>query len=372
MYAEPSEIRQVAVLGAGNGGCAAAAHLVQQGFELRLWNRSPQRMQGMRAQGGIAYSGAIGEGFSPLSVLTTELKEALSGTQLVLCTVPTQAHGEMAGLLAPHLDHRQILMASPGHTLMLLPHLLREHGIPQPVFCETGTLPYICRMDGDSHVRITQAARDIAFAVFPAHATGRIADLIRPVFATIRPVETILDTVFTYSNAIHHPPAVLCNVGRIEATGGDYYHYYEGISPAVGRLIDRLDRERLALGKAFGVKVAPFVEHFHRMGYTTEGARDSGLAYEAFHQSEPDRYIRAPSSLDHRFLNEDIPYGLVLLSELGRMSGVATTTADHLIDLASVAVGRDYRAQGLTLHKMGLEGCSPSALLRLLKEGFAD
>jgi opine dehydrogenase len=195
---------------------------------------------------------------------------------------------------------------------------------------------------------------------------------MRPVFPAIKPAVSILETVFPYTNAIHHPPAVVCNVGRIEATGGDYYHYYDGITPSVGRLIDTLDRERLAVAAALGAKADRFVEYFYKAGYTTTAARDAALAYEAFHQSEPDRWIRAPASLDHRFLNEDVPYGLVPLAELGHLAGVPTPTMDHLIHLASVASGRDYRASGLTLARMGVAGVSDQVLHRLLTEGYED
>ena len=118
--------------------------------------------------------------------------------------------------------------------------------------------------------------------------------------------------------------------------------------------------------------VLPFVEQFYRIGYTTKAAGDSGLAYEAFHQSEPDRWIKAPASLDYRFLNEDVPYGLVLLSELGRLAGIATPTMDHLIQLACVATGKDYRAQGLTLERLGLGGRDLESALALLDHGSGN
>jgi opine dehydrogenase len=108
------------------------------------------------------------------------------------------------------------------------------------------------------------------------------------------------------------------------------------------------------------------------MGYTTEAARDSGLAYEAFHQSEPDRWIRAPASLDHRFLEEDVPFGLLPLAELGRFAGVPTPGMVHLIRLAAVATGKDYCQTGLTLARMGLAGISRDALRRLVTDGFPD
>ena len=140
----------------------------------------------------------------------------------------------------------------------------------------------------------------------------------------------------------------------------------------MGRLIDAVDRERCAVATALGANAMPFVELFHRMSYTTDAARESGLAYEAFHQSEPDRWIMAPEQLEHRYFLEDVPYGHVPYSELGRLAGVATPTIDHIIHLASIALGRDFRAEGLTLERMGLGGVSPDQVQPLLHDGFTD
>lgn len=365
-------IRTVAILGAGHGGCAAAADLTRRGFAVRIYSRNEQTIAPLKARGGIEFEGALGAGFAPLALITSDIGAAMSGADLVICMVPTQAHEAMATLLAPNLKPEQLLLLAPGHTLLLVPLLLRRLGRAHPVHCETGTLPYICRKSAPERVRITKANQHLLFAVFPGRMRDEVSERMRPVLPSLQPQPSILDTVFSYVNAIHHPPAVLCNVGRIEATGGDYCHYYDGISPAVGRLIDALDRERLAVANTLGAHAEPFVEYFHRAGYTTDAARDSGLAYEAFHQSEPDRWIRAPASLAHRFFDEDIPYGLVPLAELGRLAGVATPAMDHLIHLASVATGNDYRASGLTLERLGAAGLKPGELGKLLDLGYAE
>jgi opine dehydrogenase len=361
-----------AVLGAGNGGCAVAADLGRRGFEVRLWSRSGARLAPFRDRGGVAYTGALGEGFSPIRLITTDLGDAMDGVDVVILTVPTHAHETVAARVAAHLAPAQLLLAAPGHTLTLVPAALRRHGVRRPVVAETGTLPYICRMADPATVRITVAARHLALAVFPAREREPVAARVAPLYPAIVPVPTVLDTVFLYGNAIHHPPATLLSAGRIEATGGDYYHYYDGISPAVGRLIDRLDAERRLVATALGVDTPRFVDHFFRMGYTTAAAHATGLAYEAFHRSEPDRWIKAPSSLAHRFLDEDVPFGLVLLAELGRLAGVPTPGMDHLIHLASTATGTPYRADGLTLARLGLAGATREALRRLLTDGFPD
>ena len=365
-------IRSIAILGAGNGGCAAAADLTQRGFEVRLFSRTPTTIAPIKARGGVEHEGVLGEGMAPVAIATSDAGEAMAGADLVILMVPTHAHESIAAIAGPHLRPDQLLLASPGHTALLIPTVLRRRGIARPRHCETATLPYICRMSAPGRVRITKASHHIVFAAFPARETEAVAARMRPVFPAIKPVASILETVFPYTNAIHHPPATIGNVGRIEATAGEYYHYYDGISPSVGRLIDALDRERSSVAAALGAKAERFIDHFFKAGYTTAAAHETGLAYEAFHQSEPDRWIRAPASLEHRFLDEDIPFGLVPLAELGRLAGVATPTMDHLIHIASVATGKDYREIGLTLARLGLAGLSREQVGRLLHDGFTD
>ena len=56
-------IKTIAIIGAGNGGCAAAAHLTQRGFDIRLYGRSARTTEPLSAIGGIEYEGVLGEGF---------------------------------------------------------------------------------------------------------------------------------------------------------------------------------------------------------------------------------------------------------------------------------------------------------------------
>jgi opine dehydrogenase len=107
------------------------------------------------------------------------------------------------------------------------------------------------------------------------------------------------------------------------------------------------------------------------MGYTNEAGRDGGTAYSVFHNSEPNRFIRAPATIDHRFLNEDVPYGLVAIAELGRIAGVPTPCADAVIDIASIVAARPFRQEGLTCERMGIAGMNATAVNALLRTGRA-
>ncbi len=116
-----------------------------------------------------------------------------------------------------------------------------------------------------------------------------------------------------------------------------------------------LDRERLAVAGAWGITLEPFPAMFAEIGSTSEEAGRSGSYLRALRESEPNKFIRAPASLDHRYIYEDIPFGVVPISELGRARGVTTRVADALITLASSINRVDYRAQGWTLERLGLQ-----------------
>jgi opine dehydrogenase len=115
----------------------------------------------------------------------------------------------------------------------------------------------------------------------------------------------------------------------------------------------------------------PFVELFRDLGYTTEAAAATGTAHAALQASAPNRWIKAPASLDHRYLHEDVGWGLVPWADLGRSLGVRTPLMDALITVGSLLTGHDYRSEGLTLSRLGLLGLGGEALRTYLREGIA-
>jgi opine dehydrogenase len=193
---------------------------------------------------------------------------------------------------------------------------------------------------------------------------------MKGVYPGLVQARNVLETGFLCINSVEHPPQAVCNAGWIEFTKGDYLFYHDGTSPSVGRVIDELDRERIAVADAAGIPTKPFVTYFYESGYTSERAAQVGTAYAALQDSEPNRWIKGPKSLDHRYMHEDVGRGLVPWSEMGGALGVGTPTMDALITLASVMNGIDYRTEGMTLDRIGLGGRDPSDYDRFLFAGI--
>ena len=364
-------IRTVAILGAGNGGCAAAADLTLRGYTVRLHSRSEERLQPLREKGGIEARG-VQEGFVPLEHLTTNVKEAIDGADLIMLVAPAAAREYYAQALAPLLTPDRPVFLNPGGTCggLHFVHELRKAGYQSDVqTCETVTLTYVARKEGPATVGIYGYAKRRRCAAFPGRHAERLLSIVRPIYPEIIPASSVLETAFSNVNTIFHPPGMLMNAGWIEATEGDFRFYNEGITESVGRVVNAVDQERIAVARALGVPTMTFLELWHQAGLTTDEALASGSISRACHESGPNRTIKSPPSLDHRYIHEDVGYGLVPMAALGRLAGVTTPTIDGLIHLASIATGIPYQETGLTLEKMGLTGRNPSDLAPFLYQG---
>jgi opine dehydrogenase len=366
-------IHKIAVLGAGNGGCAAAADLTLRGYEIRLFSRSESTLSPLGKRGGIELVENGSEKFAAPYLVSPHLPPVVRGVDLIIIAAPAIAHVYLVQNLAGYVTDGQRILLNPGHTggSLHFAHLLRRAGCHSKIkLCETVTLTYICRMPQPARVEIYRRTTNLRCAAFPGRDTGELVREIQEVFPNIVPGENVLETGFSNINAIMHPAGMLGNAGWIEKTGGDFCYYREGITPAIAAWIEEIDKERLEIVKRLGLKPVRFVDIFYQAGLTSEAARASGSAYRAISESEPNRTIKSPATLDHRYIKEDVGYGLVPMAEIGRLLGVKTPVIDALITLASTISRIDYRTEGLTLEKMGLAGTRPEDLPMVLREGF--
>jgi len=362
-------IRTVAILGAGNGGLAAAADLTLRGYEVRLYSRSERTLSPIRERGGIELIEGAKKNFVGVPTTSTRLDEVVRGAEMIMVAAPAVAHGGLAVELTRIIDERQILLLNPGHTggSLHVAATLRRAGVRAKI-CETVTLTYICRSLAPAQVEIYRRTQKLKFAAFPGKVTDELGAAVRELYPDIVAAENVLETGFSNINAIMHPAGMIANAGRIEA--GEEFYFYRDVTPAVARVIEQVDRERLNIVKRLGLPASTFVELFYRAGLTSDAARASGSVYDAMRESEANRSIKAPRSLDHRYVHEDVGYGLVPMAAIGTSLGIATPVIDGLISVASAMNGVDYRRDGLTLEKMGLGGVAESRLKEIVSEGF--
>jgi len=358
-----------AVIGAGHGGQAIAADLGARGYSVRLFNRSPERLEPIAQQGGITLELEDGQRtFGPVELVSTDLAQVLDGAGVILVVVPATAHREIAARCAPLLRDGQVVILCPGRTggAMEFRQVLREQGSQaQVVVAEAQSLVVTSRIIGPAAVRVFRAKQAVPLAALPATDTPRVMAVMGQVYPQFVTAPNVLYTSLDNMGLVFHPALTVVNAARIENTGGDFEFFMDGVTPAVARLLEEIDRERRAVASALGVEATPALRWLE-MAY---GVREPDL-YQAIQANPGYQGIRAPESLDHRYITEDVPMSLVPVSSLGVRFGIPTRAIDAIIRTASILCHTDFYGQGRTLERLGLQGLSVAEITRYVEKGM--
>ncbi len=359
------------VVGAGHGGKAMAAHLALMGFAVTLFNRTPERVAAIALRGGIELerNDGLRGGFGSLACVTSDYQQALAEADMVMLATPSSAHRSIAGACAPYVRDGQIVVLNPGRTCGAIEFLkvLRDAGCKADVtIAEAGTFLYASRSDGPAQVRIFRVKEAVPLAALPATRTADVLAALRPAYPQFIDGGNVLKTSLDNMGAIFHPALTLLNAGWIEATHGNYQFYIDGVTPSVARVLETLDRERITVAAALGIRAQNALEWL-QMAYDAAGSN----LYEAIH-NQPGYYgIQAPPTLNHRYIFEDVPMSLVPIAALGQRYGVSVPAMQSIIGLACIIHRTDYWRRGRTLDKLGIEGLSVCELVQFVTEGSA-
>ncbi len=361
-----------AVVGAGHGGKAMAAHLALMGFETALWNRTFDHISVVKARGGIDLESREGNirGFGKLTVITDQMGEAIQHADVIMVVLPSSAHADVARLMAPHLRDGQIVVLNPGRTLGALEveRTIRANGCTtQPIIAEAETLIYASRSDGPAQARIFGIKETVPLAALPATRTEEVLDALRPAYPQFINGTSVLHTGLNNMGAIFHPALTLLNAGRIESTGGEFQFYIDGVTPGTARVLEALDRERVTVAAALGLRARTGLEWL-KMAYDASGDD----LFEAIHNQQGYYGIKAPPILNHRYITEDVPMSLVPIASLGKQYGVAVNGMDAIIRLACIVHRTDYWRRGRTTDKLGIHQWSVGELTQYALEGTSD
>jgi opine dehydrogenase len=373
-------VRKVAVLGAGSGGFMCAADLGSMGFEVALFSRDPSRVKGVKERGEIEVldidskpTGVRGK----VSLVTSDIREALRGAQVILNPIPYFACEEYARLVAPHLEEGQVVVyLGKGGACLTWAKVLRELSVRTRVYlADTNTLPYGASRMGEHQVRLENRTQNLILGTFPGRDVDAVAEVVATLFTPghgyeIRRGQNAIDSILVDYNAITHTPPMICNAARIELAEKPFYLFgKKENTPSVVRLIGRIDRERMAIGRALGLAQRTLEEEIMMVKWNPNGENYVLPLYDAIHTPFLE-VCEGPYTLDTRHLKEDIPYGLVTYSSLGNMLGVPTPVTDAIITLAEELLQKDFRAMGRTVESIGIDPrWSKETLKRYLRDG---
>lgn len=353
----------VCVIGAGNGGVAMAGHLGLKGHRVTLYSRTEEKLIPVRQAGGITLSGTV-EGFGPVQRATASLAEAVKGADVIMVTTPASAHAGVARALAPHLSDEQLVVLNPGRTggALEVRNVLQSFGCDNTV-AEAQTFIYASRALSPNRAHIFDVKRKVAVAALPGRLTATTVRTLRGLYRQFAPAENVLATSFDNIGAVFHPAPLILNASKVES-GEAFDHYHQGITPAVAALMERIDAERLAVAAALGVATVS-AKDWLAAAY---GAKGNTL-YEAIHANGSYGGIKAPQTLHHRYITEDVPTGLMPIVSFGRHLRVPTPFTESLIQMACGVTGTNFWHQGRTVQSLGLDGMDAAAIRRYVHTG---
>lgn len=357
--------RKIAIIGAGNGGFAMAAHLALEGYEINLFElpRFQANIASVIEKGGIEISGPMKSGFARLNMISTDISETISQCSSIMVVTQANAQEMLAEMLAP--------IVAPGQTIFLLPgsagslimgKKFREHGASSDVrLAETVTLPYICRKTGENSVHVERRTGSLGIASFPARDNDAVFQIFHDIYPDSYKMQNVLEVGLCNTNFIAHPAPALMSLSHIEFAQGNFNFYKDGCSPSVEKVIRALDREiGLILDALKSNAGSPLAACERRFGMSWEKIQEMRKGWD----------IRVNFDNDRRFFTEDVQIGLVLISSLGDTFKLSTPVCDSIIHISGIIEGTNFWDTGRTLSSLGLGQKSPEDIHQLLQTGY--
>lgn len=344
--------RPIAVLGAGNVGLAMSAFLAQRGYPVHLYNAFSGEIEALRVSGQVHAEGFV-DGVFRLAKVTTDMGDALAGAQLAIVTVPIFAHRVLIEAALPHLDQLEYLVLHPGlvGSALAMDTLIqtRRPGARVVVGEATSSL-FSCRKLRPGSVHVRTVKHRVRVAALPATDTPGLLNMLDDPFESrFDAAESVLETSMNNINPVYHSPVMVANYGRVEA--GEKWYFADVVTPGIARLIEAADHERVALARALGVSTA---RSFPELMEEFYGVAPSDLMTQLRAAYLTGGGSPLPIDPMHRFLSEDIPYGMVPYVALGELTGVNTPVIRATVEYSCALHGRNWWAEGTDLKSLGL------------------
>lgn len=342
--------KKVTIVGAGNSGCAIAADLKQRNFDICLYahpNHST-KLDAICDKGFLQSTGMINGQWS-LDELTTDIERALAYSERVILALPSFAQDEMFELMAQHLQNHHIVINLNGNFSSFV--LRNKTSTSMPTILETNSAPHASRADNRGNVSIPGVKKTVPIATLDTAIDPKTQTEMEDLFpCELEWNPDVIAVALQAYNGVLHPAASILNTGWTEATGMGFYFYKNGFSESVGRVIEQIDDERIAIAKLHGhTSLRTTLEALNNM-YKNNSETLADFAQSAGVYDT----IQAPNTMHNRYLTEDVPFILVPWYELGRAAGYEARIMRTMIDLASTMHGTNYMKTGRTLKKMGL------------------
>lgn len=332
---------KIAVLGGGNSGYSISAYFTHLGHRINLYKRSfgkdrTEYDYEMNSRGIFDFKCNI-------NMVTGDLDVALQDVNIVLICVPAYCQELFFNELLESFrkfDYKDIytVLVPDNYGCLLLDDMVREKEMEgYNKILSLSSSPFACRVVDDRNIDIKGIKSEIMVSSLYPDIISEGILLLNSIMEVFVEGKNIFEINLSNMNSVVHTAVTVMNAARLENTKGEFDFYKEGITPAVARVIEKVDSERLDIARALGIETESLMEYIEKI----YGFRKESL-YETLSESFVHTKAKGPSSLESRYITEDIPYGLMPMAVIGRCFDIKTEAMDSLIVLGTIASGKTF------------------------------
>lgn len=348
---------KIAMLGAGNAGCAISADLTMHGHEVTLIKTShamhDDNFKFLLENDGKMTLNEFGEiksaNIHKISRDVSDIKDA----EVVIVLIQTNFHEQLIERIAPYLQDDQILLINPGYlsTAYVLKHCPNKNIIVAEA--ESSFIDGRIMEPGNFRVGFRNVRNPIG--IYPSSRKEEAIKKLDQLGERFVYLDSVVEAALHNPNLVVHTVGSVMSIPRIEKSKGDFCMYHEAYTrdnPSTWRILEALDNEKMNVLERLGFMRLSYVE---ACKYRNSLDNDIDAKEVFLNYAEMPTRAKGPTMVDSRYISEDVPQGLVMMEALGKALKVETPIASGLISIASVALGRDLRAEGRTPERLGME-----------------
>ena len=368
-------MEKITIVGGGNGAFAASADLTLRGNQVTLFEL-PQFAGGIKdvmERGGIEMESFAGNGleggFAKLYKITTDVKEALAESDIIMVIVPSYSLDTIAKLCAPYLRDGQIVALCPANFggSLFFSKTVKDSGYdPKILIADFACMMYACRKNSPSSVWVRGYKHNLGVALFPNKGSEPAFERLHNLYPYIVRYNNVIETGLSNPNSTMHTSIMLFNAACVD-NKEDRLFYRECVTPSLNNMITALDKERCSLNSIKGMHIRTIPQILTEW-YGHQGAQGETMC-EILHSLKHFAYSKLPTEMTHRYVTEDVPYGLIPSAEFFEQLGLEHPLHTALANVLSAVSARDFKKEARTLKDIGIDGMNADQLMHYLETG---
>lgn len=348
---------KIAMLGAGNAGCAVAADLTLKGHEVILIKTShamhDDNFEFLQKNEGKMTLNEFGDIKSANIHKVSRNVSDIEGAEIIIIYIQTNFHEQLIERIAPYLHDDQILLINPGY--LSTAYVLKHCADKNLIIAEAESSFIDGRIMEPGYFRVGFRNVRNPIGIYPVARREETIKKLDQLGERFVYLDSVVEAALHNPNLVVHTVGSVMSIPRIEKSHGDFCMYHEAYTrdnPSTWKILEALDAEKMNVLEKLGFSRISYVEACKYRN----SLDDSIDAKEVFlNYAEMDTRAKGPTKVDSRYISEDVPQGLVMLEALGKSLGVSTPIVSGLIEIAGAALGRDLRAEGRTPEGLGLD-----------------